>query len=538
MSAHTPEYLLSELLDHDSDHDSDHARACFQELETMLEESEDARLRYLAYVDLHNILDLELNVEPIMLGHSKVVPIDRILHNQKVKIFRWAAGIAAVFIVASWIGLSVLYPDAPQPILTFQTSPGTEFTMTHDLPNSEDAVEGQQLRDGSRLQISQGVVELQFDSGVRAVISGPADITMQHKDRLYMHHGTGWFHVPEGAEGFEVLTRHTKIVDLGTDFGVVASSKYYDEVHVFKGAVEINARSGHTKKYRLEAGSARMMKPQGHHALDPTPEIFLTQLPENQLYLHWSFDEHDRGKLVTEGTHPIAKTIQSSLHQKESSEPSQRFVPGRFNRGLRFNGKGDSIITNWPGISMNAPRTTAFWVRLPEETTQYDVGVVAWGMRQPGREVNNTKWNVQIARKRGPKSKEMIINCSLGGLWFEGNTPVNDQQWHHVCVTYSGGLTPKGKPDIQLYLDGEPEKGNWRHNSPLDITNKQEIRVHTETHHPDAIPLMMGSTIHENKKSRHYFKGELDEVYVFFNKLELSDIQQLYQNNSLPPSKP
>lgn len=533
MSEMTPEKLLSEILDHDFD--SSHQQQSFSELEERLLQSEDARKEYLASVDLHYMLQCELNVEQIVSEPSNVISIDPVRRKLTRRSISLAISAVAALLVLCWVSVSLLYPDPLSPRLTLESSPDAQLKVTHDSGSSADELTDSVLAVGSRLQIYQGLVELQFETGVRSIIKGPADLTLNKEGDVLMSQGIGWFQVPKGAEGFSVVTPNMKAVDLGTEFGVISNPDYFDELHVFKGSVELDTFKGATGKQRVDAGQAWIIRPQGAEATKLTPEKFATSLPTTPLYLHWSFDEHDGDQLTTRGTHPSAASIQATLHQKDASTLEDRFIPGRFGKGLSFNGDGDSVITDWEGISMDGPRTTAFWTKLSKEGGQYDVGSVAWGMRGHGRK--NQKWTVEVSRRKKKNGNNFFVNCSFGGLWTVVTPPPhNDGLWHHVCVTYSGKVNSEGRPDLCIYIDGGIQGLKWLNNKPADVDQQKNARIHTETNLPESMPLIMGSTLHPLPKDRHYSEGDLDEVYVFFRELNQDEVQRLYQNDFNPKS--
>ncbi|NWK55083.1 FecR domain-containing protein [Verrucomicrobiaceae bacterium N1E253] len=527
MSARRTEWLIQQAIDGEISTDD------FAELEQLLLVDPEALASYRKYAWLSSSLETQ-HSHSISMSDSPVVPVDKVIQLQSRRTRRIALMAAAAVIVLSLIAMRLFFVDPTSPpTLSFQTSPGTLFTITHDGPDT--APEGQMLQPGSRLQISQGVAELTFKSGVKSVVLAPADLTLHSDDQIHLHQGTAWFHVPKQAIGFEVKTSDLRIVDLGTRFGVLANPDDHDEIHVIKGKVEVTTQRLRKESTILNTGEARRIDPIGRLVpLEPKPAAFLSRLPSSLPYLHWSFDQHSGDKLICEGSHPIAGEIESTLIQAEATPVDQRFIPGPQGKGLRFNGKNEAVTSNWPGIHGDAPRSIAFWFRIPNEASpKYDSGVVAWGTRFPGRETKNTKWNIQLGRKRSGDPKKSIINCTLGGLWLEGSTAVNDGQWHQVCVTYSGKHDSDGKPDIQVYLDGKRENSKWVHNQPLDLLENGQSKVNTSTNNRYSHPFTLGRSLHPHPKKPSYFHGDLDEVYVFFGQLSAQEVSELFERPPL-----
>jgi hypothetical protein len=108
--------------------------------------------------------------------------------------------------------------------------------------------------------------------------------------------------VSKGAEGFTVKTNDLKIVDLGTEFGVIAKEGGHHEIHVFEGKVEVSLfrlKKTHTEKKPsvLVAGEARRIDSNGQlTSVPPKPETFLLDLPT-------SLPAYSGPMEFTDGTH-------------------------------------------------------------------------------------------------------------------------------------------------------------------------------------------------------------------------------------------
>lgn len=111
-----------------------------------------------------------------------------------------------------------------------------------------DAVDAQclntniMLLPGARLQTAQppvmltgGIVKLLYDNDVEVLIEAPAEYQIESSGAIRLNYGRLFARVSEAGKGFSVFTRNTKIVDLGTEFGVYADPLNKTELHVFKG---------------------------------------------------------------------------------------------------------------------------------------------------------------------------------------------------------------------------------------------------------------------------------------------------------------
>ena len=99
---------------------------------------------------------------------------------------------------------------------------------------------GETLHSGP-LTVSRGIVRLDFSSGARVAVAGPAQLELVDEMRLVLHRGVVTATVPESASGFVIDTDSAHVVDLGTAFGVSVSDAGLTDVCVFEGEVEVSA---------------------------------------------------------------------------------------------------------------------------------------------------------------------------------------------------------------------------------------------------------------------------------------------------------
>jgi hypothetical protein len=84
---------------------------------------------------------------------------------------------------------------------------------------------GQRLGVDDVILLHSGVAELTFASGAHVAVEGPCHFELQTTGKGYLRSGKLAAHVPPRAAGFEVKTPTARVVDLGTDFRLEASSK-------------------------------------------------------------------------------------------------------------------------------------------------------------------------------------------------------------------------------------------------------------------------------------------------------------------------
>ncbi len=90
------------------------------------------------------------------------------------------------------------------------------------------------------LEISEGMLQVDFYAGASVLIEGPAGFEVIGAKLGRLHHGKISVHVPPPARGFKVVGPDFQVVDLGTEFGMEILPNGKSEVHVFDGEVEMH----------------------------------------------------------------------------------------------------------------------------------------------------------------------------------------------------------------------------------------------------------------------------------------------------------
>lgn len=247
-----------------------------RDLERELWTNPEARDCYREYLHLHNALRFRAKGVDLL----NVVPLSR-RRSVVGKVWGKRAGIAAAVALVLGVGTGgFLLNRFRSPLLTFETSPGSDVSVSREFASGSRPAAGKTLEPGSRLQVRSGTMELEFPSGVRGVIRGPAELTLYREDLLQLERGVAWFRVPPAADGFKVSTPDLVVDGKGAEFGVVADPAFLSEVHVLGGNVAVMNLKGRTGWQKLEAGQARAAGPEEEGLEVPVrPNRFLTSLP-------------------------------------------------------------------------------------------------------------------------------------------------------------------------------------------------------------------------------------------------------------------
>lgn len=168
---------------------------------------------------------------------------------------RRPAGRGRLFRLAGAIGLCVLLgtagliwrlaprpgtPPAPTVAVVADVSPDVRWQEPAAVQPA--LTRGTSLPAGS-LAIAAGRLSLLLASGVELTLDGPARFDLCTDMHVLLHAGKLSAVVPEPARGFLVESQGLRVVDLGTEFEVVAPPSGKPEVAVLRGSVEASFSS-------------------------------------------------------------------------------------------------------------------------------------------------------------------------------------------------------------------------------------------------------------------------------------------------------
>jgi len=96
-----------------------------------------------------------------------------------------------------------------------------------------------ELRRG-QLFLEEGWAQIKFVSGAEVILQAPCALDLRSSRRVFLEDGllTARIVSPR-AQGFTVQTPNSRVVDFGTEFGVLARQGKDSEVHVFDGQVRL-----------------------------------------------------------------------------------------------------------------------------------------------------------------------------------------------------------------------------------------------------------------------------------------------------------
>ncbi len=404
---------------------------------------------------------------------------------------------AAAVLLVTGIVLRLVWVSRYAPLAGIQVSPGS--VLTH---------RGGELAKDTPVELAQGVARLAIQSGVEAVIEGPATFQLRAGNRLELTSGHAWFRVSAKGRGFRVVAPAFEVVDLGTEFGIDLREDQEPQVHVLDGRVETQARGGNRQKLDLAAGQAARLKPNGRwQPVSADPAKFRKHLPRRLPELAMDFDSIEDGKLSIRGD------ILGATEATARVSGPARLVPGVSGMALDFNGGGTHLETNWPGISGSAPRTVALWCRIPRGTRfQTAPPLVWWGDPALGW---NRKFKVALVTLSNGNT---VLRTSFGDTRVDGSTGLADGEWHHLAVVYQSNDID-GSPRLRFYVDGRDEA--------IDPASIAGFPIETAVSGEHSGTMAIGRYELAARGRNPYLVAALDELRIFAGALSEEEIRSL-----------
>lgn len=382
-----------------------------------------------------------------------------------------------------------------------------------------------------RFSLTEGYAEITLNNGVALLLEAPIQLNIRSVEHITLAEGNLVARVPDGAEGFQVDTPSSQIIDLGTEFGVSVDKKGKSQVHVIDGEVKVRASKEQEYEHLLEDQARSFDLDQQVAIIKSQPQRFMRALPgkstQSPDYLHWPLDSQSGEKASCQGKGINGQCFDAKRKSLLAHKVGPKYVKGKFGDAVFFNGEDDWLETEFAGIGGNKPRTVAFWVKVPNNfSLENSYGILSWGLVD-----KLSAWQISPnpLEKTGPIGR---IRIGTHHAEIVGTTDLRDSKWHHVAIVLFGGKSVNLATHVLIYLDGKLEK----------TATKSLARVFTELNHPDSRPLTMGRNMafrnpnNKNQKFR-FFKGWLDEVYIFDSALEQEGIHNLMHFNQLTPTR-
>ena len=427
----------------------------------------------------------------------------------KFQIFTLIMSAAAVLLL---VLLVTTQPDKAQPVASITG----DFDAVWDGPAHIDGI--RLWNDGTVHCLKQGIAELTFDSGAVVLVESPACFEVLDRNRMHFDEGSLTAKVPPAALNFTVETSDSKVVDLGTEFGLTSSLQKGTEVHVRKGVVEHAA--GEIKnsiKFRLSAGQASHIDLKGSFSRVTykndqfrweRPNRYETAVIASKPVAYYRFEKASAAL----GFDEMNKT-------ETPSEPgSINFVDGPdfgdTNKSLHLSGEAGSEVfisdtkVDW---TQEPEFTISLWVR-PEQTVPAGQNIIS----QTNADQELSEYFACRIRLNQDNKGCFFIYDKNNGRQIQKRTqdPIPLNQWSHITASY-------GTENMNIYVNG-----NLQISYPLpeDCQPRRHKNgfwaIGAETGEMDAPGVRAFS---------NSLKGAVDEISIYNRQLSDQEVKTLYE---------
>jgi hypothetical protein len=463
----------------------------------------------------------------------------------------WALGslaVAASVVVILWLGRPKHNDPPPDGAIAknVETAPGegddddvfaarlTGSKETHWLDGAGPVALGDRLRKGQTVALERGFAEITFDSGAKVVLQGPASLAVDSAWGATFAHGTLKASVPPQAIGFQISTPTVKVVDLGTEFTMLADpGGAAAEVLVLKGEVEAAPRSAPDQQPILlrEHESMRFAATGVTNVIDGVrkyEELTQLKLLEHLVaptgYAHWSFDNPAGEPIIPALSGLSLGDTRGRMNIIPQDAVEAASSPGRLGNALRLSGNLYAKAA-FPGMSANLPHTVAFWVKVPADANLSNAyAMIAWGANSEkfGSHPFHISWN------RNPNEGVVgALRTDYGRGYALGNTSLRDGRWHHVAVVFMPTDDTTRRIEVKQYVDGRLE-GEGRSSPP-----GSDIFMKTDNANATSGTIWLGCRLGTRGVRNERFQGELDELFIADRALQPQEIVRLITDNRL-----
>jgi hypothetical protein len=489
-------------------------------------------------------------------GRSIEAAVQERIQRQGALRRRWRAAVAAAAIL-------VLVPVAWLVLRTRSSPPAGPIVAT--LAQMADAVweagepgrqAGAELAPG-RLRLRQGLAQVDFFSGARVVLKGPADFEIQGPLSAALQRGKAACEVVASARGFQLRAPGVVVKDLGTAFGLWVREGGATEVHVLEGRVLVSPEAA-GRPVELKAASAVRVSPEGiletrfePDAFPRPPDLKARRQAEASarlkawrsacdaleadpaLLLHYRLDGDPDGKKAVNRASKAPPDTDGLIVGASRGEGRW---PGK--SSLEFRGRADRLLARLPGFHENL--TLGVWLRVdalvnPLAGILMTVEPERWerfgpplGPAREAAAAQRTSSPCQAVRWEIGRNGQVYFNTALqdsrdatGGRWVQHFTaqPVLPRarwgQWVFVATVVTG---KKGR--VIHYIDGEAVQ---------TVASSQQEPLPPLLLDFVEIGNLAASADEEKLGVRYEFLGALDELMIAARAFSPDEIRRLYE---------
>ena len=417
---------------------------------------------------------------------------------------------------------------APDPVAEKEELHDTGFAVLTRVVDAkwsgnEAPTNGDFLTEGL-LELSHGLAQIEFLSGVSLVLEGDAAFDIISPDEMRLVRGKLRAHVPEHAIGFQIHTSRGTALDLGTEFALDLTDDNC-ELHVIDGEVEWHPKDDKEilltggKGLRLSANKPASIKAEPTRftsAGDLAKKVANHQDNRFQSWLKHSADLQERADIVSyfpmTDLQPWSRSLTPAREEfGPGSIVAAEQVEGRWpdKKALDFSPNGSRVRVTVPGEFQKLTLST--WAKIDSLdrqynglflTDNYDEGKPHWQITEEGRLFFSIKL---------PGRTSHHVNLSPV-IWDHSTS----QRWIHLVTTYD-----VANRTCSHYLNGDlisqEQAPKEKQLSALTIGNAQIGNWGLPTKSEPGFAI-------------RNLNGRLDEFTIFSSELTPEEVKSLYEH--------
>jgi len=438
---------------------------------------------------------------------------------------RFATGLAAAAALVGVLVLALFMKRTEPPGLSYEGCAILTKSLETRWEGSGPGV-GSVLPKG-RLAFESGVIQVEFFSGARVILEGPADFELVSTNEGFCRHGKLRAFVPPQAQGFTVRAGTLTLVDRGTEFGLRLDRSGDAEVHVFQGRVEVHSQGARSD---LAVGRALHIDPAGKlrpiEAADPEAFVTLSDLTlrsaveAKSRYARWSgaSDRLRQDPRVAvyysfEDAPDWSRELRSQRAERSPLDGAIigcRWAEGRWQgkKALEFKCPGDRVRFQDAGEYESLTLMT--WVRVDALdrlfsglmlTDGWTSGSVHWQITQHG----TLRLGIHGDKQSNDYDTPVLFTAGQFGRWI------------HLCTVYN-----RDAREVVHYVDGR-------------LANRLPLKFDTQLR-LGAVELgNWGVPLQGNVYAVRNLNGRMDEFALFGKALGADEIRELYQVGAPAP---
>lgn len=447
---------------------------------------------------------------------------DRVI--PKSQMYTVILSLAAVLLIV--VGVHFLPSGTVRPVASITGEFGARWRDPQEL-----LPKGTRLwNDGYIYLLDKGILEISFDSGAVVLIEAPARVEVINENEMTFE-GMCTAQVPPSAHGFTINTKNSKVVDLGTQFGLrTRDNGAATEVYVLKGKVEVApaGTSNRVLKQLINAGQGYRIEQSGKIAkVSLQQNTFQWETPspyEQAVYTtnpinYWRFDRDNQSRLTNEinrgSTQNNAMGFFGRIPGPDlgSSKPNNAlWLPG----GV-LNNTGHALLTDHgEQLMKTGSYSIAMWIRPETVHAQNLSGIQNIIVYSDHEQGTMRRFTNQIYLTKDFRFAFYVATAEPRIPAIEMTEPVQLDTWYHVVATYSTNnamrLFVNGQLEASTLLLSPPETDNWQ----------------------GILGCITGDIVPQTEYTKYSFKGAVDEISQYNRELSVQEVHRLYEAAGRP----